>query len=313
MLIIHHWDTDGITSAALTVKALNLEDFVNVTPPIGEFRFDKRIWEWIEKSEKIYVLDLNLPNEVENIKKETIFIDHHIQKKIENPHVKQINPVLIGKDYPSASFVVSEYFSFWNYLSALGAVGDIGERAYNIPKILELLKEKNLSKEETLKLVQLIDSNYIIMDRKSVENAVKVVLELEPKEILEYEKWNKNLEKINDAIENAISNIKVKEGFAFIEFESKFNIISKVARKVVWEMSYDGAIVVNKGFHGKAQIYFRISPNLENDIKISEIIQTLKSKGFNVGGKNDVLGCICNKDSINEVLSIIQNNNISKK
>ncbi|EHP86154.1 DHH family phosphoesterase [Methanotorris formicicus] len=305
MLIIHHWDADGITSAALTVKALNLEDFVNITPPIGEFRFDDRIKKYIEKAEKIYVLDLNLPQEVEDIEKETIFIDHHIQKKIKNPYVKQINPVLDGKDFPSASFVVSEYFSNWDYLSALGAVGDIGERAFNIPKVLELLNLEGIGKEDALKLVQLIDSNYIIMDRESVEKAVKVVLELEPKEILEYEEWNKNLEKINDAIENAISNIKVKEGFAFIEFESKFNIISKVARKVVWEMSYDGAIVVNKDFHGKAQIYFRISPNLVDKIKMNDIINTLKTKGFNAGGKKDVLGCILEKDDVDEVLKII--------
>ncbi|ACX71932.1 phosphoesterase RecJ domain protein [Methanocaldococcus vulcanius M7] len=306
MLIIHHWDTDGIVSAVLAIKALNLEDFINITPPIGEFRFDNRIWKEIEKAEKIYVLDLNLPQEVENIEKETIFIDHHIQKRIKNPYVKQINPVLDGRDFPSASFVVSEYFSLWNYLSALGAVGDIGERAFSIKKVLELLNEKDISKEEALKLVQLIDSNYIVMERESVEKSVNVILELEPKELLEYEKWNKNVEMINNAIEDAISNIKVKDNIAFIEFESKFNIISKVARKVVWEMSYDGAIVVNKNFNGKGQIYFRISSNLVDKIKMNEIINTLKSKGFNAGGKKDVLGCICDKKEIDEVLNVIK-------
>ncbi|AIJ04921.1 phosphoesterase RecJ domain protein [Methanocaldococcus bathoardescens] len=308
MLIIHHWDTDGIISSALTVKALNLEDFINITPPIGEFRFDDRIKKYIEKSEKIYVLDLNLPQEVEDIKKETIFIDHHIQKKIKNPYVKQINPILEGyseKDYPSASFVVSEYFSYWDYLSAIGAVGDIGERAFDIPKVLKLLEMENLGKEEALRLVQLIDSNYIVMERYDVENAVKVVLNLEPGELLEYEKWNKNLEKINEAIENAISNIKVRDRIAFIEFKSKFNIISKVARKLVWEMGYDGAIVLNRDFHGKAQVYFRISSNLVDKIKMNELIQTLKNRNFNAGGKKEVLGCILEKDNVNEVLNVI--------
>ncbi|WP_456374751.1 DHH family phosphoesterase [Methanocaldococcus sp.] len=306
MLIIHHWDTDGITSAALTVKALNLEDFVNVSPPIGEFRFDKRIDKYIEKyNNKIYVLDLNLPQEVENITKETIFIDHHIQKKIKNPNVKQINPVLDGKDYPSASFVVSEYFSIWNYLSALGAIGDIGEKAFSISKVKKLLDIANINKKEALKLVNLIDSNYIVMERNEVENAVKVILNLEPKDLLEYEKWNKNLDKINDAIEEAISNMEIKNRIAFIEFKSKFNIISKVARKVVWRMGYDGAVVVNEDFNGKAQIYFRISSNLINKINMTELIQTLKNKNYNVGGKKDVLGCICEKDDINEVLKII--------
>ncbi|XRO75835.1 DHH family phosphoesterase [Methanocaldococcus sp. 28A] len=305
MLIIHHWDTDGITSAALTVKALNLEDFINVIPPIGEFRFDERIWKKIEQAEKIYVLDLNLPQDVENINKETIFIDHHIQKRIENPKVRQINPVLEGKNFPSASFVVSYHFSFWNYLSALGAVGDIGEKAFSISKVKKFLNLEGIGKEDAVKLVQLIDSNYIVMDRDEVENAVKVILNLEPKELLEYEKWNKNLEKINDAIEDAISNIIVKNRIVFIRFKSKFNIISKVARKVVWEMGYDGAVVVNEDFNGKAQIYFRISSNLTDKIKMAELIQTLKHKNYNAGGKKDVLGCILEKSNVDDVLEII--------
>ena len=81
MLIIHHWDTDGITSAALMIKILNLDNFVNITPPIGNFEFDDRISSEIEKSESVCVLDLNLPHEVENVKdKDVLFIDHHIQK-----------------------------------------------------------------------------------------------------------------------------------------------------------------------------------------------------------------------------------------
>ena len=96
MLIIHHWDTDGITSAALLIRALNLEEFRNLTPPIGEFRFDERIKRAIKEAEKIYVLDLSLPHEVEGIEKEIMFIDHHIQPKIKNPGVKQINPALEG-------------------------------------------------------------------------------------------------------------------------------------------------------------------------------------------------------------------------
>ncbi|XRO76114.1 DHH family phosphoesterase [Methanocaldococcus sp. 10A] len=289
MLIIHHWDTDGITSAALTVKALNLEDFVNVSPPIGEFRFDDRINKYIEKYEKIYILDLNLPQEVENINKETIFIDHHIQKRIENPNIRQINPVLDGKDFPSASFVVSDYFSFWNCLSALGAVGDIGEKAFNIPKVKKLLDIAYINKIEALKLVNLIDSNYITMNRNAVEKAVNVVIEMEPKELLEYEEWNKNLGLINEEIQKAIDNIEVMNTknakIAYIEFKSPFNIISKVARKTVWDLEYDGAIVVNKDFHGNAQVYFRISSKMTDKIRVIDIIENLRNKKFNIGEK----------------------------
>ncbi|WP_457754598.1 DHH family phosphoesterase [Thermococcus sp.] len=302
MLIIHHWDTDGITSAALVVRALGLDRFENLSPPIGEFRFDKRIRKAIKKADIIYVLDLNLPNEVEDIDKETVFIDHHIQPKIRNSKVKQINPALNGEYAPSASFVVSQYFGIWNEWTALGALGDIGKKALGIPKIRELL---TINTEEALKLVQLIDSNYVVMDREGVEKAVEVLLTHNLKELLEYEPWVKKAEAIEKTINDAIGSLELRDGFAFITFESPFNVISKVARKAVWELGYNGAVVVNRDFHGKAQIYFRISPKLAEKIDMGEIIFALKEGGFNAGGKREVLGCICEKSKVDEVLEII--------
>ena len=302
MLIIHHWDTDGITSAALVAKALGLEEFENLSPPIGEFRFDERIRRAIEKADIIYVLDLNLPEEVEEIRKETIFIDHHIQAKIENPKVKQINPALNGEYAPSASFVVSQYFGIWNELTSLGALGDIGKRALEIPKVRKLL---TINTEEALRLVQLIDSNYVVMDRGGVEKAVKVLLTYDIKELLEYEPWIRKAEAIEKTINDAIGSLDLREGFAFITFESPFNVISKVARKVVWELGYRGAVVVNRDFHGKAQIYVRISPELAGKMDMGEIIFALRKKGFNAGGKREVLGCICEKSKVDEALEVV--------
>ncbi|MCO6042264.1 DHH family phosphoesterase [Thermococcus alcaliphilus] len=304
-LIIHHWDTDGITSSALLVKALGLNDFRNVSPPIGEFRFDERVKKEIEEAEKVYVLDLNLSHEVERIEKEVFFIDHHIQPRIKNPKVKQINPIFEGKDAPSASFVVSEHFNIWNAWSALGVIGDIGERAFEIPKVWELLKEEGLTKEEALRIVELIDSNYIAMDRGGVEKAVKVLLENPVRELLEYEPWIRKAEDIRKAIEDALSNVEMREEIALIDFESPFNIISKVARKAVWELGYEGALVVNKNFHGKAQIYFRVSSKKAKEINMGEIISRLKERGFNAGGKREVLGCICERGKIEEALEAI--------
>ncbi len=304
-LIIHHWDTDGITSSALLVKSLGLDDFKNISPPVGEFRFDERISEEIENAEKVYVLDLNLPTEVEGIEREVFFIDHHIQPRIKNPKVKQINPIFEGKEAPSASFVVSEYFNIWNAWSALGVIGDIGERAFEIPKVWELLKEEGLTKEEALRIVELIDSNYIAMDRGGVEKAVKVLLENPVRELLEYEPWIRKAEDIRKAIEDALSNVEMREGIAVIGFESPFNIISKVARKAVWELGYEGALVVNKNFHGKAQIYFRVSSKKAKEINMGEIISRLKEMGLNAGGKKEVLGCICERDKIWEALEVI--------
>ena len=305
-LIVHHWDTDGVTSAALLVRALKMEEFTNMTAPIGEFRFDERLWKAIEKADRLYVLDFNVPNEVEKVKVPTLFIDHHTQPRIGNPLVEQVNPSLDGGYYPSCSLVVSEHFGIWNAWSALGVVGDIGEKAFELETVKELLRKANLSRTEALRLVELIDSNYIAMERKAVEGAVAVLLENEVRDLLEYEPWIKKADAIRDAIENAISGVEERNGFALVEFESPFNIISKVARRLVWELDYRGTVVVNKNFHGKAQTYFRISPEEAERIDMGEVIARLRGLGTNSGGKREVLGCVCERDKIEKALAIIE-------
>lgn len=304
-LIVHHWDTDGIASAALLVRALDLEDFTNLTAPIGEFRFDERIWKAIGRAEKLYILDFNVPPEVEKVKVPTLFIDHHTQPRIKNPLVEQVNPSLEGEYYPANSLVVSEYFGIWNAWSALGVVGDIDERAFEIEAVGKLLKSEDLTREDALRLVELIDSNYIAMDRGAVEEAVKILLESDIKDLLGYEPWLKKAEAIREAIKSATSSVEEKNGFAFVEFESPFNVISKVARKLVWKLGYRGAVVVNKNFHGKAQVYFRISPKEAERINMGEVIARLKELDTNTGGKREVLGCVCERDKIDNVLAII--------
>jgi len=305
-LIVHHWDTDGVTSSALLVRALDLGEFTNITEPIGEFRFDERIWEAIGKAERLYVLDFNVPSEVEKVKVPTLFIDHHTQPRIKNPLVEQVNPSLGGEYYPSCSLVVSEHFGIWNAWSALGVVGDIGKKAFELDRVRKLLEREGTSREDALRLVELIDSNYIAMDREAVERALRVLLSHEVKELLEYEPWVKKAEAIREAIEGAVSNAEERDGFAIVHFESPFNIISKVARKLVWEMNYRGAVVINGNFHGKGQVYFRISAKEAERIKVAEIIERIKTLGANAGGKREVLGCVCERDKIWDVMAIIE-------
>lgn len=164
MLIIHHWDTDGICSAAKIVKALGPRTFVNISPVIGEFSFDSRITEAMEEHEEVFIVDLNLPGELDNVKKKVTFIDHHIQERIGNDLVEHVNPLLEGRnpaDYPSCSVVISEHFDDWDLLSALGAVGDIGERALKDPRLEHQLDLAGLTVEQAKRIVTLIDTCYV--------------------------------------------------------------------------------------------------------------------------------------------------------
>ncbi len=164
----------------------------------------------------------------------------------------------------------------WNTWTALGAVGDVGEKAFKIPKVVELLNKEGLAREEVLKVIELIDSNYIAMDRKGVEQAVKVVLENSEKDLLTHKPWIKRAKAVGDAIQDALSNVEVRDGIAYITFESPFNIISKVARKAVWELGYDGALAVNGNFHEKLKC---TSESLLISLKRSICIKSFLNSG----------------------------------
>ncbi len=313
-LIIHHWDTDGICSASLVALVLDYlgESWENVTPPIGMFDFDNRIWKKIDGATDVFIVDLNVPELVKKIERKVTFIDHHVQPKIEMPNVEHVNPIIEGKseeDYPSASWVTSDYFSVWSYLSALGALGDVGRRVFDWKigkKAMELLAEFGLQRKDAMRLVSMLDSNYVIMDRNGVESAVRTIVESEPKELLENEKWLRNLSIIEKEVWKALNNVEACRGYTKIEFESRFNIISKVVRKAVWVMGYEVVIAVNRGFGDSGQVYLRIKPELVDSINVPAIIEKLKLRGFNAGGKRDVLGLICPKERVDEALSVIE-------
>jgi hypothetical protein len=309
MLSIHHWDTDGIASASL-LGDVEPGDHGNLSPPVGEFRFDSRIERALEDPGDVFILDLNIPDVAEGLDRRATFLDHHLQKRIENPLIKQINPILSGRDpsdYPSATVVLSDHIGIWNLKTVLGAVGDVGIRAFDHPKIAEITDRNDLSREEVMRLVQLIDSNYITMDRNAVEDAVRVLNDVEIGELLVYDPWVSKTESVDRVIDDSLSGLIVEKGFAFIEFDSGYNIISKVARKAVWEMGNPGAVVVNRGFNGKSQVYFRVNTELSKRLKMMPLIEALRKMGVNAGGKEEVMGSIFPSRKTDEVIGMINN------
>jgi len=305
-LIIHHWDSDGICSASLIAKYLVKNEFSNSTPPIGEYEFDERIKELIKNSRRVYLADLNVPHEVERINKLTLFFDHHTQPEIKNKLVEQINPSINGKNYPSCVIVVSEYLNVWDVETLLGTVGDIGKAAFRIPELQKIMQKIGISKTHTLNLAELIDSNYISGNRESVENAVRVLIEKDWKDMLEYEPWLRQRDEIEGEVERVLSMVECDGNSAFLQFESNFNIISRVTRVLVWEMGFEEALVVNRDFNGKAQLYYRISEKLALKRDIMGLISKLKSSGINAGGKKEVVGCVFQPEKIDRVVEVVK-------
>jgi len=305
-LLIHHWDTDGIASATLLLNKDS--DIDNMIPEIGNYFLTEEEIKKSREYEEIYIVDFAL-NE-DSLKKLIEFanvtiIDHHLTKKIDG--AIYINPILDGKseeEYPSASWIMNEYIGKEeNLLAFLGAVGDWEERLKKIrfyKKLEKFMHRNNLKFEELQKMVYLIDSNYKIGDKKGVE---KAVIELAKNEnvanyILNNKKWHENMKMIEKEIENGINADGIKKGNALIkEINSKYNIISTVARKLSSKEKY--VVVVNKSyFSDKAQLYVRGK-------NVSFLIERARSKGYIAGGKKDVMGAIIPMHDIDKFIEKI--------
>ena len=304
-LLIHHWDTDGIASAALL---LSKESMDNMIPEIGNYFLTEEEIKKSSKYKEIYIVDFAL-NE-DSLKRLIEFanvtiIDHHLTKKIDG--ATYINPILDGKseeDYPSASWIVNEYIGKEeNLLAFLGAVGDWEEKLMKIrfyKKLEKFMNAKNLKFKELHEMTYLIDSNYKIGDKKGVE---KAAIELAKNGdaasyTLNNKKWHENMKIIEREIENAINADEIKKGNALIkEINSKYNIISTVARKLSSKEKY--VIIVNKSyFPDKAQLYVRGN-------NVSFLIEKARKKGYIAGGKKDVMGAIVPLRSIDEFIEKI--------
>ena len=315
-LLIHHWDTDGICSAELILEKLKDKQMKNVTPQIGNYYLTEKELNDYSKYDYIMILDMSLPSnnvlQLANKSKIMIF-DHHLGQIIDQ--VFHYNPIIKGENpdlYPSTSWIVNDYLKNKdNLYSFLGIIGDHEQRIKNNidfnKKINQYCQEKNITFDDLLEMVYLLDSNYKIGDKKAVEKAPYELLKIrQPQEILENKKWNKNLKILDDEINKLLKKPNEEiNNIIFKKIDTKYNIISTITRKISWATGRD-TLVINTGFfNDKDQIYMRSKKNVE------PIIKKGKELGFKCGGKKEVLGAIIPKDKTNmfieEIMLFLEN------
>jgi single-stranded DNA-specific DHH superfamily exonuclease len=318
-LLIHHWDTDGICSAKLLINKLNDRITTNITPTLGNYFLTEEELQQCKGFDFIIVADMSLPEEnILTLAKESkvLIFDHHLGKEIKQ--VFHHNPVIKGEDpsiYPSASWIVNEYLN--NPVTLHGILGIIGDHEQKIKqnktffkKIETFCKEQNLTFDNLLSMVYLIDSNYKKGDKKAVEQAPYYLLNHPTaKEILTNERWQKNLRELNDEIDSILSEpLDNIDDIIMKKMNTKSNIISTITRQIAWKHDQN-TIVVNTGyFKDEDQLYVR---TIHQDMK--PLIQKGKEYGFKCGGKKEVLGAILPKQKtdefIEEIITYLSNNN----
>ena len=314
-LLIHHWDTDGISAACLLLKKLNDKDIVNKTPHLGNYYLTEEEVDEYSKYDFIFIIDMSLPedNILRLAEKSKVFIfDHHLGKEINE--VFHNNPIIKGEnpdEYPSASWIVNDFLgNEINLYSLLGIVGDHEQKIKNNKKFYNIVEkfcdENSLSFDDLLKICYLIDSNYKLGDKGSVEKAPHVLLGYDSAiEILDNPIWNENYNNLNKEISKQLDSTGDEiEGIIFKKIDTSYNIISTITRKIAWD-SGKNTMVLNTGFFkDKDQLYVRSLKNIES------MIERGKSLGYKCGGKKEVLGVILPKEKtesfVTEILEFLK-------
>lgn len=308
ILIIHHWDTDGLCSGALILDQIGDREAKTWTPSLGTFYLTDEHIEYARGFDNVIICDMALPaGNVRAIAESAnvIMFDHHHQDPIEG--ITHINPVAHGapgSDYPSNTWVIKEHLELTLGLYVLlGFIGDREQKIKDNPPFWEItkryMKKNGVSFNELLELVYLIDSSYKVGDRDLVAEAPHLLRRYRTREdILGNEKWKTNLINLEKKLDSVLSEPPEEvDGVQLKRLDTPFAIISQVTRKLAWGMGRD-TVVVNTGFFvDQDQLYSR-----SNTVDYHNLITKAKGYGFNAGGKKDVIGAIIPKSETEKFL-----------
>ncbi|MDF2956796.1 MAG: ssDNA-specific exonuclease RecJ [Candidatus Alkanophagales archaeon MCA70_species_1] len=277
-LIVHHWDADGVSSAALLRILLGRGVFgeppvevTNVTPEIGVYSLEGLRRRIRGGYDLVILADICFSRgEVLRLKElagaERLWIfDHHHQEEVRGAGVVHVNPVIGGGWCPSASWLLAERFRTpsprCEFLKVLGAVGDLEGRireteAYR--DVERFLGGVGMSFEELLHAAELVDSNYRVGCVECVEEAVLKLLEVEkPQDVLEVAEWRGRAERVRAEIEKWVSGCGRRSrelttaggrSVLICEMDTRLHIISAVTRRLAAANPKKIVVVVNRGF-----------------------------------------------------------------
>lgn len=337
ILIIHHWDTDGIASSVMIRKFLNKylpESVITaVFAEIGTYRLlplenSKKPAEHnlvipVKKYDACFLLDYSVPyNDIVNLRNKikcpVIVYDHHLRKPVKEKDIYYYNPVAEGEKgefWPSCTWVIKEFFRLdVADLIILGVAADMEERfdpsISNLDEIVEYLSDTKKKYKDYIAAKDLIDIHYKENDINGVYEAADFLFKTDgaPDQICNRSDWVKKncdqMEQINEFIKKTPEFMN--NSLEIHRITSKKNIISTLSRKFAAITNSKYVVIINDEFiNDDVQIYARRA-NSRKDLDTSIFKDYAAELGGQVGGKEEVAGIILKKDLMNKYIKLIK-------
>jgi len=151
--IISHYDTDGLTSAAIIAKML-LREGVNFEIRIVK-RLSSEVLEKLNVSENDFLIFTDLGSGQLNLlqtilsKTQILILDHHIPVDINHFNLFHLNPIVYGEEPISSSLLCYIFAKFFNYknidlvdLAIVGAIADEQEEKWQFKGLAKKVLEE---------------------------------------------------------------------------------------------------------------------------------------------------------------------------
>jgi single-stranded DNA-specific DHH superfamily exonuclease len=320
-MVVHHWDVDGIASAALVIEEVRRVSpgtvVGNLSPTIGRWLLGpseiSRLRSWAP--DLLVLVDLAVREDdlraiLDGVAVPALMVDHHRAEVPEDPRVEYHNPVAEGEpesESPSCTWVLRRLLGRpTDLLAVLGVFGDRGRGVVNEPVWGELevfLARSDLDEDDMHLLVDLVDSSAKRKDVAAVEAAVDRLLGLwlEPRRLLAVEEWREGNREVEVALQQQLERgAECVVGDTLVKtIDTPYLVISTAARRLVRTRGFPIVVVVNQGFSDdEAQIYVRHAGALD----LAPLIGRFRDRGMSAGGKSEVLGVIVPKGEVDGVV-----------
>ena len=317
--VLHHWDADGVASAAILTRLLGSRIVGISTPRIGVYGASALNPDEIRGSgaDTLVVLDYGArPDEVlarapHGV--QALIVDHHAVELSRNARGRCCNPVALGMseaECPSTTWVLYELLNSPSDivdLVALGIVGDLGPALATseyVTFVDDVAAELGLTLNDFVRAVELIDSCYRIVNGECIEHAVQVLAEEGVKGVLHDEVLINARESASRYVESAYDRLQsLKEPCPGVR---------------VWRLSLDSLVTsyvgrsLARAYPDDVILLAHSIPSLNvtyvyvrsYSVPLRRFLEKLRKEGLNVGGKDMVFVVTCSEgEDCDEVLS----------
>lgn len=312
-VVIHHWDTDGIVSAALLRNYLRTQ-FPHTTvdlfmPTITNYYLTDDQYDYLQGQgyEFVITCDLNFPSStVQDLANrwpgQVYFFDHH-------HHPTAYDQVhYFNMEHPAcASHIAQRLGLRYDLLPVIAMVGDREEHIQQdkiyYPHVQAVMAEHGLTFSQLLEARRLIDSNYIVDDYAGIIETVQL-LQDDPLAVFSDTRLRTNVTNIDATLASFIElpPTQLSDKLWYWEIDTPLNILSHITRAL--SRRYPAVVVFTRQLKNNQYNCYVRKRQVVFDAR--QIIAYAHELGLNSGGKEEVAGIIIPADHVNEMFPKIQ-------